>query len=95
MSEPESKAPNELPLDDDAADTAGEPHFEDVLSRLEKIVARLEQDPPALEESLALFSEGMDLARKGETILSAAEARVEKIVGLKADGMVETVPMEE
>ena len=95
MSEPETRDANELPLDDVKSENKPEPRFEEVLERLEQIVSRLEQDPPALEESLSLFSEGMDLARKGETILSAAEAKVEKIVGVQADGAVETVQMEE
>ncbi|MCU0225070.1 MAG: exodeoxyribonuclease VII small subunit [Acidobacteria bacterium] len=62
-----------------AAD-GGEPGFERSLARLEAIVASMEQGDQPLEQSLALFEEGVALARALETQLQAAEMKVEALV---------------
>jgi exodeoxyribonuclease VII small subunit len=54
--------------------------FEDKLDRLEEIVAGLEAGPATLDETLALFEEGVKLAREMEEVLAAAETRVRKLV---------------
>ena len=51
--------------------------FEEALSRLEEIVARLEAGETTLEESMALFEEGVGLARFCQEKLAAAEGRLE------------------
>jgi exodeoxyribonuclease VII small subunit len=63
--------------------------FDHVLERLRTVVERLEQGNLSLEESLKIFEEGVALARKGHTLLEAAEKRVEVLVrgpgGVEAD----------
>ncbi len=59
---------------------AGELGFDHVLDRLRTVVERLEQGNLSLEESLRVFEEGVALARKGHTLLEAAEKRVELLV---------------
>jgi exodeoxyribonuclease VII small subunit len=54
-----------------------EPGFDQVLDRLRVVVERLEQGNLSLEESLRVFEEGVALARRGHTLLEAAEKRVE------------------
>jgi len=61
------------------AEEAGGKSFEDALARLEEIVARLEAGDLPLEESLALFEEGVGLARLCQEILAAAEGRLEML----------------
>ena len=68
--------------------------FEALLGRLEAIVTRLEQEQPSLEESLELFEKGMELARSGEQVLERAQARIDSIVAVAADGGVQVAPLE-
>jgi exodeoxyribonuclease VII small subunit len=70
------------------ADTEG---FDQVLERLRGVVERLEHGNLSLEDSLKTFEEGIALARRGHTLLDAAEKRVELLV--RGDGANEgTVP---
>jgi exodeoxyribonuclease VII small subunit len=57
-----------------------EPGFEESLKRLEEIVQRLEGDDLTLEDSLALFEEGVELARTCGQRLDAAEKKVHLLV---------------
>ena len=66
------------------ADIAALP-FEKALAELEAIVARLERGDVALDESIAAYERGEALKAHCQTLLSAAEARVEKI-RLSAEG---------
>jgi exodeoxyribonuclease VII small subunit len=50
--------------------------FEEALDELEKRVRRLEQGDVPLEEALALFEEGVALARTCHEQLEAAERRL-------------------
>ncbi len=59
--------------------------FEKALAELETIVARLERGDVPLEESIAAYERGETLKAHCARLLSAAEARVEKI-RLAADG---------
>ncbi len=52
-------------------------NFEDRLSRLEKLAEKLREGKIALEEAVALFEEGMKLAKSLEKDLSRVERRVE------------------
>jgi len=53
--------------------------FETLYSRLEETVQRLENGGLTLEESLALFEEGMALARRCQEILDQAEQRITRL----------------
>jgi exodeoxyribonuclease VII small subunit len=59
--------------------------FEKALADLETIVTRLERGEVALEDSIALYEKGEALKKHCETLLKAAEMRIEKIV-LGKDG---------
>ena len=54
--------------------------LEDELDRLEKIVQRLERDDVSLDDALALFEEGIAIARSARSTLEAAESRVREIL---------------
>ena len=60
-----------------------EPTLEDAMHRLEEITEQLEGGELELSESLALYEEGVRLLRACQTLLGAAETRVEQ---LRADG---------
>jgi exodeoxyribonuclease VII small subunit len=54
--------------------------FEEVLKRLEEIVESLESGDLTVEKSLALFEEGVGLAREGHRRLEAAEKRITELL---------------
>ncbi|MBF0462751.1 MAG: exodeoxyribonuclease VII small subunit [Magnetococcales bacterium] len=51
-------------------------NFEQSLARLEEVAQHLERGDLPLEEGLALFEEGMQLARHCQDRLDAAETRI-------------------
>ncbi len=53
--------------------------FEAALAALEEIVGELESGSAGLEESIRLYERGERLKARCQTLLKAAEARVEKI----------------
>lgn len=53
--------------------------FEQAVAELESIVSRLERGDVALDQSIAIYERGEALKKHCETLLSAAEARIEKI----------------
>ncbi len=53
--------------------------FEELLSRVEKIVERLQRDDVTQEEALALFKEGSELTTRCDNLLSTAELRVQEL----------------
>lgn len=59
--------------------------FEQALGELEKIVAELEGGRAPLQDSIAIYERGEALKKHCETLLKAAEARIEKIT-LDRDG---------
>lgn len=63
------------------------------LRRLEEIVGRLEAEDLELDKALALFEEGVGHVREAESALSAAELRVEELLGDEETGR--TKPLEE
>ena len=68
--------------------------FETALAELEKIVATLEGGKAPLAESIAIYERGEALKGHCETLLKAAEARIEKIT-LSRDGTpVGTEPLD-
>ncbi len=66
--------------------------YGDVVRRLEDVVKRLEGGELALEDSLKAFEEGIGLVRRGETLLTDAEKRIEQL--LSEDGQDRAVPLE-
>jgi exodeoxyribonuclease VII small subunit len=52
-------------------------NFEDRLARLEKVAEKLREGGVALEDAVALFEEGMKLAKSLEKDLARVERRVE------------------
>jgi exodeoxyribonuclease VII small subunit len=65
---------------------SGTAPFEASLERLTNIVVELENGELGLEESLALFEEGIRLARSAQERLDAAEKRVEELIAADQDG---------
>jgi len=61
--------------------------FEDAMKRLSAIVEELEGGELSLEASLRHFEEGIQLARKSQARLDAAEAKVEELLGFDEDGV--------
>lgn len=64
----------------------GELSFEEATKRLARIVEQLEAGELPLEKSLALFEEGVGLARAAHERLARAERRVEELLGLDDEG---------
>ncbi len=54
--------------------------FDQVLGRLREVVGKLESGELTLEQSLAVYEEGVGLARRGQHLLASAEKRVEILV---------------
>jgi exodeoxyribonuclease VII small subunit len=67
--------------------------FEQALQRLEQVVRELETGELSLDKALALFQEGVALARQCGLQLDQAEARIEKL--LEQNGEVVTTPLDE
>jgi exodeoxyribonuclease VII small subunit len=67
--------------------------FDAIMTRLREVVTKLESGELSLEQSLAVYEEGVKLARTGQAQLASAEKRVEILV-TAAEG-VEAVPFEE
>jgi exodeoxyribonuclease VII small subunit len=70
-----------------ASQDPGPDSFEPLYKRLEEIVARLEQGDLTLEESLALYEEGMTLARRCQEMLQTAELRITRLQESFAEGL--------
>lgn len=60
------------------------------LRRLDEILAKMESDDVALEDALKLFEEGVAHVREAERVLSAAEVRVEELLGTGETRALET-----
>ncbi len=61
--------------------------FEAQYRQLEAAVAKLEEGDLTLEESLALYEDGMKLAKQCQELLKDAELRVTKLQEQFADGL--------
>ena len=53
--------------------------FSDVMAELEKIVLEMERGDMPIEESLERYKRGMELIKRGGTILEGVENEVKKI----------------
>jgi exodeoxyribonuclease VII small subunit len=67
--------------------------FDDLLLRLRGVVEKLEGGNLSLEDSLKFFEEGIDLCRRGATILDSAERKVEVLLG-GTSGAPRTTPFD-
>jgi exodeoxyribonuclease VII small subunit len=76
------------------AEPAADLSFEDAIRRLGQIVEQLEKGDLALEASLALFEEGIKLARLSQERLDRAEKRIEELLGLDESGKPVLRPFE-
>ena len=65
--------------------------FEELYQKLEETVEKLERGGLPLEQSIALYDEGMELAKRCQTILDGAEQRITKL----RDSFVQAAPPEE
>ena len=54
--------------------------LDSLMGQLQRIVEQLEQADLPLEESLKAFELGVELSRKGQSILDSAEKRVEVLL---------------
>lgn len=64
--------------------------FEQAFQELEKVVQRLESGDLPLEQALALFEQGVALARLCENRLDEAEQKVSQLCGVEGKGPVLT-----
>jgi len=69
--------------------------FEQALTALEQIVERLESEALSLEEALALFEEGIGLARFCAGRLDEAERRIELLVEKHGEVILAAAPEHE
>ena len=79
----------------ESSQPAGEPSFEQAMTRLEAIVRELEEGPIGLEESLARYEQGVKLLRRCHDLLTQAQRRIELLSGVDAQGNPITRPIEE
>ncbi len=70
-----------------------EQSFEAHAERLATIVSQLEKGDLPLESSLALFEEGVKLARAAQAKIESAERRVEELLGFDTEGKPVTKPV--
>ena len=68
--------------------------FEQAVTELESIVARLERGDVALDQSIEIYERGEALKKHCETLLSAAESRIEKIRMDRGGKAVGTEPLD-
>lgn len=66
--------------------------FDAVVTRLRGVVERLETGQLGLEDALAVYEEGVTLARRGHELLDRAEKKVEVLVSTA--GGIATAPFE-
>jgi exodeoxyribonuclease VII small subunit len=61
--------------------------FEDSYSRLEQVIEQLENGELSLEESVALYEEGMSLAKHCGRHLDRAELKVSQLLSAAAEDL--------
>ena len=71
-----------------------EPPFEELYKKLEETVEKLEKGGLSLEQSIALYEEGMQLAKQCQGILDGAEQRITKLRESFAQPVEEIEPEE-
>ena len=81
-----SSGPGSLRSSDSDSSVLTPLSFERAIQRLGAIVESLEEGDQPLEESIALFEEGMVLAKNSQDILDRAERRIEELLGVDVQG---------
>ncbi|MEM8982023.1 MAG: exodeoxyribonuclease VII small subunit [Pseudomonadota bacterium] len=74
--------------------TATEPSLDESLAELEKLVETLEDGDLTLDEAMRQFEHGIELTRRCQAALAAAEQKVE-ILMQKAGGDAEIEPFDD
>ena len=69
-------------------------NFEAHYKALGDCVAALESGRLSLDESLASYQNGIGLVQRCRTILGQAQAKVEKLNAIEADGTIQTQPLQ-
>ncbi|MGI9548843.1 MAG: exodeoxyribonuclease VII small subunit [Bdellovibrionales bacterium] len=69
--------------------------FEKNLQDLEKIVEKMSEEQISLTEAIKSFKKGMEIVKKCQKELTRAEQEVEKLIGVKDDGKLETTAFKE
>lgn len=64
--------------------------FEKLIEQLQTTVRKLESGELSMDESLKSFEMGVQLARRGQQMLSDAEQKVELLMQANSDGTVQT-----
>ena len=72
--------------------TKKKPELEQALEALETVVEQLERGEMSLDESLKAFEHGVRLTRQCQTILSAAEQKVQQLIELNGELHAEPFP---
>ena len=73
------------PKKDKAASQESDFDFEQAIEDLENLVSTMEDGELSLENSLKSFEEGIQLTRRCQTALNAAEQRVQVLINEKGD----------
>ncbi len=73
---------------------ATEMTYEQAYSQLESIVNRLESGDVSLDDSVALYQQGMELAKYCSTQLASIERQISQLI-IAADGTVTETPFGE
>ena len=68
--------------------------FEESMNQLAEIVDKLEEGEIPLHESVALFEQGMEIAKRSQAQLDRVEKKVEELLRVEEDGSPVTRPFE-
>lgn len=74
-------------------DTAAPLNFEAQYKALSECVGSLESGRLSLDDSLAAYQKGIGLVQSCRNILAGAQAKVEKLIALDAQGQAQTEPL--
>ena len=81
-------------MSETASNDVTELSFEKALEELERIVGRLERGDVALEESIAIYERGEARRARCDTLLKAAELKIEKIKAGRSGEAEGTEPLD-
>ena len=84
-----SRSEAESETDENMADAASEPRFEESVARLESIVDELQRSDISLDDALRRYEEGVKCVRTCHAMLRAAEQRIEIVTGVTESGEIE------
>jgi exodeoxyribonuclease VII small subunit len=67
--------------------------LEQALARLDAVVSGLERENLELDEALRLFEEGIAQVRHAQSIIAAAELRIERLVEERGQPVIEPMKL--